>query len=184
MTVDPVALKAELDTDPLTRGYSGMNDEAAADSLNLTLDRPGLGGPLELRQTMLQEKKRSNDGDDTTAANLLGRVYMYANAENNSDPFGRGTPPQSNLATTHGIAAAAGLLELLRWPENSFTFLFTPTGSVWFDELLQVLVDDDVIGAPDKTAIQASLDNKRSRGEELFNERVRPADVRKARALV
>ena len=36
-----VALKSELTTDPLARGYAGMNDEAAANSLN-TKDRPVL----------------------------------------------------------------------------------------------------------------------------------------------
>lgn len=32
--MDLVALKSELTTDPLSRGYSGMSDEQAADSLN------------------------------------------------------------------------------------------------------------------------------------------------------
>ena len=31
---DLVALKIELDADPLVRGYSGMTDQQAADSLN------------------------------------------------------------------------------------------------------------------------------------------------------
>jgi len=32
-------LKTEIDTDPLTRGYAGMNDAAVADSLNNVIDR-------------------------------------------------------------------------------------------------------------------------------------------------
>ena len=37
--MDLVKLKAELDADPLSRGYSGMSDVEAATSLNDTVDR-------------------------------------------------------------------------------------------------------------------------------------------------
>ena len=44
---DLIALKAELDADPLGRGYSGMSDQQAADSLNVedrTVDRTAVSG--------------------------------------------------------------------------------------------------------------------------------------------
>ena len=44
---DLVALKAELDADPLARGYFGMTDQQAADSLNAedrTVDRTAVRG--------------------------------------------------------------------------------------------------------------------------------------------
>lgn len=37
--MDYVALKSEIDSDPLIRGYAGMTDQQVADSLNNTIDR-------------------------------------------------------------------------------------------------------------------------------------------------
>lgn len=45
--MDLVALKSELTTDPLARGYSGLGDEAAANNLNTvnrTRERPTVTG--------------------------------------------------------------------------------------------------------------------------------------------
>jgi len=39
-TLNMAALSAELLTDPIPRGYAGMTNQQAADSINLNIDRP------------------------------------------------------------------------------------------------------------------------------------------------
>ena len=78
MTVDLVSLALELTDDPLARGYAGMTDQAAADSLNAAdrvryRDVPvgELAGVVELRD--IYEKLAAAAGD-ATAAKLLRLV--------------------------------------------------------------------------------------------------------------
>ena len=62
------ALKTEVTTDPLARGYSGMNDEQIADSLNTptrTADRETLTGGLVMASIVRTELNALAANDKT-----------------------------------------------------------------------------------------------------------------------
>lgn len=62
--VDYAALKTELETDPLVRGYSGMTDQQIADDMN-TVYRTGT--VTELSASQLFEAIEDSDWDTRTA---------------------------------------------------------------------------------------------------------------------
>ena len=76
MSNDFNAIKAEIDTDPLTRGYSGMNDQAVADDLN-TVYRDGVADAGALFTYLAQQTARESPTEGT-ASHIYGRLKRAA----------------------------------------------------------------------------------------------------------
>lgn len=82
--MDIQALATELTTDPLSRGYSGMADEAAADSLNNTIDRN------RNRTTMTGREMADNidNGEYDVLADVKKQQIISLSGSSDIDPFG------------------------------------------------------------------------------------------------
>lgn len=85
MAVDYGALKSELDTDPLTRGYSGMTDGQVAVDLN-TVYRSRNRTTMSGREVMEAFAANTAEWDALTAANQ-DRIIALTGRED-LDPFG------------------------------------------------------------------------------------------------
>lgn len=101
--MDLVALKTELDTDPLGRGYSAMTDEQAADSLNAPVrdvDRVEFsGGMLAACITPADWTALSNGGKEAVKLYCAaGPMPMTSNLKAVlAGLFGAGTQTRTNL---------------------------------------------------------------------------------------
>lgn len=103
--MDYVALKSELDVDPLTRGYSGMSDAAAAADLNTvyrTCARDYVAGWEIFNETddaeydALTDLQKSS-WDALCAIEQIDTTSGVAKARE-AELFGAGTTTRSNLA--------------------------------------------------------------------------------------
>lgn len=102
---DLVALKAELDSDPLGRGYAGMTDAQAASSLNDVLDRVPPGNPTfdasEVFQRIDQtEFNALSNADEAKVWNVLhlGLLNPWGReADILTDAFGAGSTTITDL---------------------------------------------------------------------------------------
>jgi len=77
------ALKTEIDTDPLARGYAGMSDAAVADSLNVidrTINRTSMSGSEILNAVDASEW--------ATRGNAQKQVVWHIVHLGNVNPFG------------------------------------------------------------------------------------------------
>ena len=101
------AIKAELDTDPLTRGYSGMTDEQAAADLNTEYRsriKPTLSG-IELRGAFDETEFAALTDGEKQMALAWASADEYDSSTDGADDrilksiFGAGSTTRSNLAT-------------------------------------------------------------------------------------
>lgn len=175
--VDYVALRSELDTDPLTRGYSAMDDAAAAADLN-TLYRDAPPDEGALLQYVTLERFRTG--------NLYGRIKMVAEtttlrAGNSWElpPMPLGVGGVDVVPTYDQVQSAAAFMRFL---ETDTVFAVSLIDSR-ADTILSDLVAVGAMGGGDKTAIQALSQNQQSRATELFGVPVNIGDVQNARAL-
>jgi len=176
--VDYAALRTEIDTDPLVRGYAGMTDQQIAESMN-ALDRPAAGGVDGMLHYLLVNRSRDNSGSDTIPTALIGRLYAMANANEGDDVFG---VVPARLATQESIHAARLFLTLVQSPHlTELNFLDTEV-----DFAYQVLGGGSgrrVWKPADITALQGLSKNQQSRASEIGLGRVHVGDVTTARTL-
>lgn len=169
------ALADELTNDPLTRGYAGMTDEAAAADLN-TAYREGVGSMAAVRKYMALETSRTNSGTDTTAISIMARLHKAAaltpSGATQTDPWGA----TANVSDPE-IAACVALRELIK--DDLFELAFSDAR---FDALLEGAKDGNVMKAADVTAIKALTVNTLTRGQELGLGVVKAGHVQAARA--
>lgn len=78
----------EITTDPLTRGYSIMSDLEVANDMN-TAYRDAEGSIHEMLKYLGTVDNRTNEGGDTGATLLLGRLRLVGQSEPYTDPFRR-----------------------------------------------------------------------------------------------
>ena len=86
--MDYTILATEVSTDPLTRGYIGMTDIQVANDIN-TFYRPAEGGIDGMVRYLATHDNRTNEGGDTNASLILGRLETAARADPYTDPFER-----------------------------------------------------------------------------------------------
>ena len=104
--MDYTALKSELDTDPLTRGYSGMTDEQAADDLNTvyrTIPRDSMNGDEIFAATDNAEFANLSDHKRDLWVSFTSKDIINAYEQTNIDfldyIFGAGSTTKSTLAS-------------------------------------------------------------------------------------
>jgi len=171
-------IKAEIDTDPLTRGYAGMTDAQVAADL-MTAYREGPGSATAIRQYLSHETSRSNDGSDTVVTFIIQRLAQVAamtpttDGSDQTDPFGGTT-----LITNKMISAAVALQSIA--VDNEFE---TPHSDSRLDTILSLLVSATVFKSADKTAILALTENTMTRAAELGLGKVEQGHVEESRAL-
>lgn len=175
--VDKVQLKAELDADPLVRGYAGMSDQEAADSIN-AVDRPGAADPEAVQRTVLLERHRSNNGGDTAATNIYGRLKVMSEATVGVDVFGQSNQGGDELSVAEDVHSACTFLRMIAGDLIPLEMQGSAIAPVLND-----LVRAEVMGAGDRAALKALSDNKQSRGQEIGVGNVIAGDVLAARNL-
>ena len=178
MALDLNKLRAEIDADPETRGYSGMSNKEVADDLN-TAYREGEASGSAIRNYLSLETSRTNNGGDTVAVHIVARLCFVADltptADNSTQP-----DPLSGLnnITNKEIAACVALKALA--VDNEFSLAFS---DVRFDGILQDVKDGNVMKPADVTAIKALTLNLVTRAGELQFGFVREGNVKTARAI-
>jgi len=101
------ALKTEIDTDALVRGYAGMTDQQVADSLNNTIDREvnidSLTGDEVFQSTAAAAWTALTEGKKNQWLAFCGREtidpFGPANVQLVIDLFGVGSTTLTNLQT-------------------------------------------------------------------------------------
>jgi len=116
---DLAKLITELTTDPLARGYAGMSDIEATNSLN-AIDRPGPISTDPILRYLYGEKNRTNDGADLVSSQLYGRIKLVCEAETGADTFLTATG--NELATIDRKASAITILSMLSNPQFLIDF--------------------------------------------------------------
>lgn len=106
-------IKQEIDTDPLSRGYAGMTDKQVTDDMN-TIYRSAPGGVDAMITYMVTENNRTNNGGDTLATNIMGRLERVATSPIGADVFRQGGLWEAGAGNL-GITVAAD-------PANTITF--------------------------------------------------------------
>ena len=90
MSIDYVALKADLDAGtPLTGDYN-VDDQLAADELNI-FNISGESEAVEVYRYITLTRNRSNVGADVILTQIYGRLHACANGKAGDDPYGSGT---------------------------------------------------------------------------------------------
>ena len=173
MALDYSALKSELTTDPLARGYGPMSDSAAAIDLN-TVYRPSPAPLLDILQYIVELNHRTQQGTDTTYSTILGRLYHAAESTVGGDPFGRGVGNEITLVQLHACKFFIALFESPQIASIDYGDTNLPTGQV---------NGAGVWSAGHATAIEALSDSKISRAAELGFPVLGAGDVAIARAL-
>lgn len=164
-------LSDELANDPLTRGYSGMSDIAAAASLN-TVNRDLLSSPINaLIEYLFTNKNRTNTGTDTVGTNMLGRLATVSESSAGVSPFGATADIDNDM-----IHAAKGFYALIQSPIEALDFL-----AVEVDNFFTDLVNAGVWKNGDVTNIKALVQGKQSRAMELGLKKLKTYDITEAR---
>ena len=164
---DIAALKIELDTDPLARGYAGMGDQAAADDIN-TVYRNAPAALDSIRAFLLLEVN--------SAQTLFGRIQIVAESAVGDDPIGETVP-----LTLEHITAAKSMMTILM-PASDFSL---DTNDSRFGKILSDLAGGTgckAINPADKTALEAFSLNQQSRGAEIGVGFVYQGHIEQARA--
>jgi len=175
--VDVVGIiKDEITNDPLTRGYSGMTSSQVATDMN-TSYRSAEGGIDMMLNYCIINRSRTNNGSDTVALPLLGRLHCVADASIGSDPFGT------------GVAGNQITIEMKTWSKTFLTAFMSPSL-----ETLNFINSEIDAGfrslgpgkaavwkLPDINALRAFSQNQQSRAQELGLGRVKPGQVEEAR---
>lgn len=166
--MDFFALKTEITTDPLTRGYSAMSDAEVAVDMN-TAYRSAPGTLEAVFTYMMSTRTHTNQGTDTNASNgtpstLLGRLIMAAQATSvPADPFGAGDTPLTRTLNSRGLHSAKAFLFMLQAGlVANVDFTNTEQG-----DILQDLVNGGVMTATNRTDIIAISENANTRAQEL-----------------
>ena len=180
-SVDYFALKSEIDTDPLARGYAGMTDQQVADDMNL-FNRDAPATSQAILQYLTLERFRQGS--------LYGRLMMVALSRPVRDgasnwsipPVPLGVSDADIAITQEHIAAANAILR--------YADVDVATTVTLLDTRFDALLDDigptgcEAIGANDKTALQALSQNQQSRAMELgIGGHIKESDVAFARSL-
>lgn len=152
--------------DELTKGHDvtgayNADDQLATDEMNaFNLDTEGsIAG---LREYLIKNRARTNQGDDTIASSLYGRLLAVAEGVQAGDPFGRNDPPGTypNGLLISEIHAAKMLVEMLKTGtiQDQFDFLDTE-----FEAALDAMTGNAKAGVwktADKDSIRALSQNK------------------------
>lgn len=110
MTDRIAIISSEITVDPLVRGYSAMSNKEVADDMSETAYRPADGGVADMIRYLATHDNRTNEGGDTNATLMLGRLRLVAESEPYTDPFhragvweagGSGTNEQIELDATN-----------------------------------------------------------------------------------
>ena len=167
-------LSTEISTDPLTRGYSGMTDVQIRDSLNNTIDRPNTRSITAIVEYLATKKHRTNQGNDTTYAHILGRLYMVANAKVGDDTLDRGAGNEMEVQHIAGASEWLILIQSLYFDSIDFDDTDLPYG---------YMENAGVWSSTHSSEIKALSQSQRSRASELGLGRVSTADVTYAKTL-
>ena len=171
------AIRAQLDLGHPVTGAYNANNALAADEMNaLNLSAPG--GFSEVIKYISENRTRSNQGNDTVATAIIGRLEKLAQASVNDDPFGR----LEGFATQEQIHAAGFLLRVFTSPN----ILELDWKNSEIDFALQALgggTGARVFKPADITAIQAFSENKTSVSLREGFGNVQEGDIEAARAL-
>lgn len=164
-------LSTEVTTDPLSRGYSGMTDQAVADSLNEAADRPDRNSLGAMLSYLLTIKHRTNSGTDIVFTPVIGRLSHAAESAVGSDPFGSGN--SLSLEQKHACAAVMMLftsphLSAIDFSDTSLPFGYVNAAGVW--------------NAAHRDALTALSQNQQTRARELGLGQVTAGDVNYVRA--
>lgn len=149
-----VALKSELDTDPLTRGYSGMSDQEAADDLNAAYRLEG-SKPILIHETEL-------------AIRQAGKWVPWTNRAKERNAT---TDQIENPAMFEIMSVFDSRLREIDWRDG-----------YWSGLLDQAVADGD-LGAAAAEAFKQQSDKYCTRAEELQLGAVDAAVVHNARQL-
>ena len=152
--MDYQALKAELTSDPLTRGYASMSDEAAAASLNTVNRSVAQGVPVG---TLHHELDNMTNGSG---------VPVWEAIEGRKD-----------AQDAAGVASRAALR--LRGARADYPLV--NVGSTMFQGQLNQLVFALILTQVQANALTALGQRAVSRAEELGLGSIRPGDVQHAR---
>ena len=136
-----------------------MSDQQVFDSLT-AIDRPGQGGIDLVRQVVITNQSKINNGDDTVSMSLISRMAHAAEATVGTNPFG--ASPANNI-TLQGLAHVRGFLRILDWQDEVLPDFTSP----WFTKMLDQMETAGIIDSADNTAIQAAADNMLSRAAEI-----------------
>lgn len=155
--MDYVTLVAELKTDPLTRGYASMSDDAAADDLNSAYRSRNIDVPLTAFVGYVE----------------LHSVYEKIDAANND----ANTPAQLKALCAKAIR--------LRLQNGIQVFEFSdPVKRATLVGMLNALVAGNVIAQADADGIVALSVEPVSRADELGIGAVEPYMVYQARKMI
>ncbi len=174
MNID--TLKTELTDDPLARGYAGMDDQAAADDLN-TAYRDSATSVSAMLQYLIENRSRTNNGTDTVASSMLGRLAVCADAAIAEDLFGSGTNAQQehiHAAKMMLILVQSSQLESVNFAGTEFASMLNLLGSGPGNAKVWKQADSD--------ALQALSQGIQTRATELGIGRVKVGHVAEARA--
>lgn len=180
--MDYQALKTELTTDPLVRGYSGMSDEAAASDLNTEYrTNTSLDIAQALKFLLLDNTYKINDGTDTQDRSIWQRLKEVASLA---------TVPSAAVANPWGSSSLGNITEIQQIKTHQLLDLFTLSAQ---GDLSVDLTDSNfqvyLAGAESAGCMSTTQEtdllalDKISRGRELGFGRVRVGYVEFARNL-
>ena len=163
---------------PVTGAYS-VDNQIATDELNV-VNIDAEGGVDGVTRYLLTNRSKSDQGNDTVATSIMGRLRHLADSAVASNPFDRqgGTSREVTLEQKH---AAIMLLTLVENPQLSTLDMVNTE----FEAGLTALgggTGARVMKPADIDAIKALSQNQQSRATQVGLGRVRVGDVEKARA--
>jgi len=156
-------IAAELQADPLTRGYAAMDDAAAAASLN-AVDRPT---DASLADVMTYLVLKSKDG-----CSLYGRIAVVAESAVGDSPLGA-------ALTLAEVCAAKAIAAILAPGSSAVADALGPG----MQSLIALMVSAGAIDTANGRAIKAMAENQRSRGREIGAGNVAVGHIAMARNL-
>jgi len=168
-------IKAEIDADPLTRGYAGMTDVQVADDMN-TVYRDGTADAGALFTYLAQQKARE-DPAEGTASHIYGRLKRAAQGALGAETFYVGG---ANL-TSNRKDGCATLLHMTEGDRLGAASEVMTKAEI--TDILDEVIAAGVMKPADRTAIIGLSQNKQSRASELGLGRVRTGNVTTARAM-
>lgn len=179
---DIVALKAEIDDDPLTRGYSIMSDVEVAVDMNL-VNRPDVVEVRLLLKFLLLDNVHQTDGSDTQDRAIWTRMQ---------DVDALAVTPAAAVANPWGSTAIGNITEIQQIKATQLLEFFTLSAQGALpvdvtDSNFQVYLAGaqaaGCMSTTQETALLALSNNLQSRGSELGLGEVKDFQVAAARAL-
>ena len=173
-------IKTEIDTDPLTRGYSAMTDLQVADDMNLQ-NRPDTVSIEDIVKFLLLDNVYQTDGSDTQDRAIWQRM---------KEVVALAVTPSTSVANPWGSTAIGNVTEIRQIKTHQLVEFFTLSaqGNLRIDltdSNFQVYVagaqSAGCMSTAQETAFLALSDNLKSRGEELEVGRVKEGHVGEAR---